>query len=298
MIRSLTAVLAVAFAPLAVALVPAAMFGLSSNASAQTVAPSSPVPSPSPSPAPNPIGPALGANDPCTSLSAIVTRPTVSNTVCTVRPNHVLIETGYQNTTASGGGNLVTYPQSLIRIGTSVPALELQIAAPGIARTSAGGVTTTGSTDAGAGLKYVFRYTPKFNLGGQVVVTAPTGTNGFSAGGTQTTYALQAGYTLSSVFSIAGAAQLQSLTNGAQRWSSFVPSIVLSASLPNSTSLFGELAQFTNAVGPGTPTRTQFIFGANHDFGQRLQVDVEAGYSQTVTTGKYRYIGAGLSSYL
>lgn len=53
--------------------------------------------------------PALGNNDPCTSLSSIVTRPTVTNSACTVRPNHVLIETGYQNTTANGGGNTVVY---------------------------------------------------------------------------------------------------------------------------------------------------------------------------------------------
>jgi hypothetical protein len=280
------------------ALVVVATLSFARSASAQTVAPPSPVPSPSPSAAPNPIGPSLGANDPCTSLGAIVTRPTVTNSVCTVRPNHVLIETGYQNTSPDAGGNTVAYPQSLIRVGTSVPALELDVAPPGFARTNAGGMRTTGTTDAGAGLKYVFGYTPKFNWGGQVFVTAPTGLNGFAAGGSQTTYALQAGYTLSSVFSLAGATQLQSLANGTQRWTSFVPSLVLSASLPNSISVFGEVAQFTNAIGPGTSARTQYILGAYHGFGPRLQLDVEGGYSPTVRTGKYHYVGAGVSYYL
>jgi hypothetical protein len=215
-----------------------------------------------------------------------------------VRPNHVLIETGYQNTTADGTSNTVVYPQMLIRVGTSVPALELDVAPPGFARGNAGGVKNTGTTDAGVGLKYVFGYTPKFNYGGQVFVTAPTGLNGFSAGGPQTSYALQAGYTLTSVFSIAAATQLQSLTNGAQRWTSFVPSVVVSAALPNSTSIFGEIAQFTNAIGPGTNARTQYILGAYHDFGARLQLDVEGGYSPTVTTGRYRYVGVGVSYYL
>ena len=235
--------------------------------------------------------------DPCTVLSALVTRPTVTNSVCTVRPNHVLIETGYQNTTASGGGNTVAYPQSLIRVGTSVPALELDLAPPSAIRTNAGGLTT-GTTDAGAGLKYVFGYTPKFNYGGQLFVTAPTGTNGFSANGSQTTYALQAGYTLSPAFSLAGAAQLASLTNGAARWSSFFPSLALSASLPNSTGLFGEIARFSQATGPGSPARTQYIFGANRDIGGRLQLDASVGISPTAATGRYHYLSFGASYYL
>jgi hypothetical protein len=255
-----------------------------------------PTPSPTPSAAPSQYFPALGTNDPCTSLSAIVTRPTVSNSVCTVRPNHVLVETGYQNTSASGGGNTVVYPQSLIRVGTAVPALEFDLAPPSAARTNIGGVTT-GTTDIGAGLKYVFGYTPKFNYGGQIFVTAPTGVNGFSAGGTQTTYALQAGYTLSPVFSVTGVTQMASLTNGAARWTSFIPSLVLGASLPNSTGLFAEIAQFSHAIGPATPTRTQYILGAYRDLGQRLQLDASVGISPTVATGKYHYLSFGASYY-
>lgn len=264
---------------------------------APALAQAAPVPSPAPVASPSPYFPALGNNDPCTSISAIVTRPTVTNSVCTVRPNHVLIETGYQNTTASGGGNTVAYPQSLIRVGTSIPALEFDVAPPSLVRANASGLTT-GMADAGAGLKYVFGYTPKFNYGGQIFVTAPTGTNGVSAGGTQTTYALQAGYTLSPVFSVAGATQIASLTNGAARWSSFFPSIVLSAALPNGTSLFGEVAQFSHATGPGSPTRTQYILGANHDVGARLQVDGSVGISPTAATGRYHYVAFGLSYYL
>jgi hypothetical protein len=253
--------------------------------------------SPSPSPAPNPIGPALGNNDPCTSLSAIVTRPTVTNSVCTVRPNHVLVETGYFNTTSStGGGNTVTYPQTLIAVGTKVPALELDFTPPQLTRTSAGG-TVTGATDIGAGLKYVFGYSPKFNWGGQVFFTAPTGSKAFSANGTNATYALNAGYTLTPVFSLATTLATNSLTNGVQRWSSFVPSLVLSASLPNSTSLFGEIATFSNANGVGTPTRTQYMYGVSRDLTPRLQLDAEAFVSPTTATGKYHGVGFGISYY-
>jgi len=286
-IRTLTAAVAAASLMLAPIAAPA-----------QVSPPAAPAPSPSPSAAPNPIGPSLGNNDPCTSISAIVTRPSVTNSVCTVRPNHVEIETGYLNTTfTSGGGNAVTYPQPLIRIGTAVPALELQIAPPGVVRTNAGGAVT-GSTDVGAGLKYVFGYTPKFNWGGQVFFTAPTGTNGFSANGTNSTYALNAGYTLNSVFSVATTLATNSLTNGPQRWSSFVPSFVVSASLPNSTGVFAEIATFSNANGPGTPTRTQYIYGLYRDISPRLQLDASTSVSPTTATGKYHSVGFGVSYYL
>jgi hypothetical protein len=266
-------------------------------ARAQVVAPPSPAPSASPSAAPNPIGPAFGANDPCTSIAAIVTRPSVTNSVCTVRPNHVSVETGYINSTASsGGGNTVTYPNALVRVGLKIPALELQLAPPSMTRTNAGGVNTS-STDVGAGLKYVFGYTPKFNYGGQVFFTAPTGLNGGSANGTNSTYALNAGYTLSPVFSLATTLATSSLTNGPQRWSSFVPSLVLGASLPNTTGVFAEIAQFSHANGPATPTRTQYMFGVFKDLGPRLQLDASTAMSPTAATGKYHTIGFGASYY-
>jgi hypothetical protein len=269
---------------------------LSSSKGALAQSAPSPSPAASPSSAPNPIGPAFGANDPCTSISAIVTRPSITNSVCTVRPNHVEVEMGYLNTSFKGAGNVVVYPQTLIRVGTTVPALELQVAPPQINRTNAGGVVT-GTTDVGAGLKYVFGYTPKFNYGGQAFFTAPTGTNGVSANGTTSTYALNAGYTLSPVFSLATTLATNSLTNGPQRWSSFVPSLVLGVSLPNSTGLNLEAAQFTKANGPGTPTRTQYLFAVYHDIGPRIQLDASFATSPTTATGKYNSVGFGASFY-
>ena len=268
-------------------------------ASAQSPpAPPAPAASPSPSPAPNPIGPAFGANDPCTSIAALVTRPSVTNSVCTVRPNHVLVETGYQNVSGEGGGNTVTYPQTLIRVGTAIPALEFDVTPPQIMRGNPGGVVTIASTDVGAGLKYVFGYTPKFNYGGQVFFTAPTGLNGGSADGSTASYALNAGYTLSSVFSLAGTVTVQSVTNGAQRWSSVVPSLVLGVTLPNATGLNLEMAEFTHANGPGTPARTQYLLGVYRDIGPRVQLDTSFAFSPTGATRRYRYVGFGASFYL
>ena len=258
---------------------------------------SSPSPSPSPSATPNAIGPAFGANDPCTSLSVLVSRPTVTSSVCTVRPNHVLIETGYLNTSFEAGGGSVSAPQALIRIGTAIPALELQVAPPGLMRTRGNGGAIAASTDTGAGLKYVFGYTPKFNYGGQAFFTAPTGLNGGSSNGTTAAYGLNGGFTLSSAFSLATTLTASSQTNGTQRWSSFAPSLVLGAALPNATGLYAEWAQTSNATGPASATRTQYMFGLYRDLGQRLQLDASAALSPTAATGTYRAVGVGVSYY-
>jgi hypothetical protein len=261
--------------------------------------PSAPSPSPSPSPSatPNPIGPSLGNNDPCTSMSAIVTRPSVTNSVCTVRPNHVEVETGYINSTSStGGGNTVTYQNALIRVGTTIPALELQIAPPSLIRTNAGGANVA-TSDIGAGLKYVFGYTPKFSFGGQVNVTAPTGLGGGSSNGTTSTYALNMAYTLSPAFALGSTLATSSQTNGVQRWPSFAPTLVVNVSLPNSTGLFAEIATFSNAIGPASATRTQYMFGVTRDIGPRLQLDASTAISPTTATGRYHTIGFGASYY-
>jgi hypothetical protein len=63
-----------------------------------------------------------------------------------------------------------------------------------------------GTTDIGAGLKYVFAYTPKFSIGGQAFFTFPTGSESVAAGANQATYALNAAYAFNSVLSVGAAA--------------------------------------------------------------------------------------------
>jgi hypothetical protein len=185
-----------------------------------------------------------------------------------------------------------------VRIGLKIPALELDLSLPLYERVNGGGPATSGTTDIGAGLKYVLGYTPRFNFGTSVFFTAPTGTTGFSAGASTQTYNMNYGVTINSVLSLAGTFGFNSLSSGTQKYTSFIPSLVLSASLPHTTGLFVEAAQFTHGVGPATPTRTQFITGITRGLSARLQVDLETGRSLTAATGKYRFVGFGASYYL
>jgi hypothetical protein len=58
---------------------------------------------------------------------------------------------------------MVQYPQMSVRIGTTIPALEVDLGLPMYEQLRASGQTTTGTTDVGEGLKYVLGYTPRFN---------------------------------------------------------------------------------------------------------------------------------------
>jgi hypothetical protein len=244
------------------------------------------------------LGPALIPNDPCTTLSAIVTRPTVTNSVCTVRPKHVLLETGIQDTWYTGGGATLQVPQALVRVGSELAGLEFDFQLPSYQHSTVGGTSASGVTDGALGLKYIVGASPKFNFGVQTSFTIPVGTSGFSAGGTIQNYAVNAALSLGPVFELESTQNVSIENNGRQSWTSYQPTLVVNATLPSTTlSLFGEAALFTNAVGPVTPTRTQIMLGASEDPTPRLQLDLEYGFSPTLGTGKYGYLGAGLSYY-
>jgi hypothetical protein len=250
-----------------------------------------------PSAAPSITGPTFGVNDPCNSVSAIVGRPVQTSGVCTVRPNNVLIETGYQNRSADATSTTVQYPQTTVRIGTAVPALEVDIGLPLYERLNVAGNMTAGTTDIGEGLRYVLGYSARFNYGANVFFTQPSGTNGLSAGASTQTYNFNYGYAINSVLSLAGTVGVDSLPDGSQRYTSLTPSLMLTAGLPSATGLFVEAAQFTNGGGAGTPIRTQFMTGITRGLGSRLQADVEVGRSVSPTTRGDRFVGFGLSCY-
>ncbi len=252
---------------------------------------------PAPNPAPNaPLAsptPAAAVSDPCTTTLAVVTRPSVTTSVCTVKRGHVLIETGYANTTPDGGPPLAQYPQTLVRAGTAIPNLEVSVAPPTLDR-SAG---TIGSSDVSVGAKYELGYSAKWLYGVNAVVSAPTGLNGYSAGGAGYTANANASYAVTPGFALAGTLGYNSLSDGSHRYTSIVPSLVLSAAATAATSVFFEAAAFSHALGPLSSTRVQYLTGVEVSFANRLQVDLEAGRSATVATGRYRYTGVGLSYY-
>ncbi|HEY3674894.1 MAG TPA: hypothetical protein VGK84_02785, partial [Candidatus Tumulicola sp.] len=120
---------------------------------AVTVAAASP--SPAASVSPTPIASATpGVADPCSSLISIVNRPSFGTGVCTVRTGHFDLENGYTNLATDGGTNVVSYPQSLLRIGTFDPHLDFEVGPVTENHSSAAGAPVNGMSDLSFGAKY------------------------------------------------------------------------------------------------------------------------------------------------
>jgi len=246
---------------------------------------------PSPSPTPS---------DPCGSISSLVDRPTVTTSPCTVRPGNVLLEDGWTNTitTGPGGGATTSYPQSFLRAGTANPHLEITFGLPSFDRSSVGGTPTAGWSDSSFGAKYELGYSSKAVWGVDAIVSLPTGARAFTAGNAQYSGDFNWTYTLDSTWSLAGtlgANELSSLSSGgvARSYFAWIPSIVLSASLPRSSSLFVEYAYYSQTA-TGASERSLIDGGFARDIGPNVQVDVEYGDLPTpVNAQTQHYVGAG-----
>jgi hypothetical protein len=252
----------------------------------------SPTPSASPTPLPIPCGPII----------TVVSRPTITNAVCTVGPGKVLVENGWSNTvtTGPGGGNTASYPQSLLKLGTNNPRLDFELGLPNIIRTTVGGAYTAGVTDVTFGAKAVLGYSSKAVWGVAGLISAPSGDNAFTAG--ESTYTLGGNwsYTLTPLFALAGTVNFNALagpdaTGTTRRFSSISPSIVFSAAPSATTSIYFEYA-YTSHVGYNLPGRTTLDYGISHDLGPHIQIDVEGGWAPTLIFGqRQHYVGAGIS---
>jgi hypothetical protein len=263
---------------------------------ATVLAASTPTPTASPTPLP----------DPCGSILSIVTRPTVTTSVCTVRAHQVLLETGYTNTTITGqgGGSATNYPQAFLRLGTWDPHLEVDLTPPSALSSTAGGPRIAGASDVNAGLKYELGYNARAVWGLNGVISFPTGSKAFTAGGAQYTGNFNWSYTLNSEFSAAGTLGFNALAGFApdgnvQHFFAFIPTLEVEAALPSPSSspsqLFAEYAYFSQ-TGVGLSGRSLFDFGYQKDFGPHVQFDIEYGVQPTVILGQQQhYVGAGLS---
>lgn len=268
-----------------------------------TAATSQTSPSPRPSIAASPSATPAVPSDPCGSILSIVNRPTFGTGVCTVRTGHVVLENGYTNEaiTGPGGASIVTYPQSLVRIGTFDPHLDFEVGPISDNHSSAAGMPLDGTSDLGVAAKYELGYTSSALWGVYAGVTIPTGAKAFSAGNAQFTGDFDWGYTLNGEFSLSGTLGFNALSgyNGGglpQSYFAFIPTIELAAALPGGPSQIGAEYAFFSSAGPNLGSKSFIDFVYQRDFGPHAQFDVEYGFQPTVINGQQQhYWGAGLS---
>jgi hypothetical protein len=255
-------------------------------------------PSPSPSPSPTPIA----VSDPCGSILSIVSRPAITTTVCTVRPHHIEVESGWNNTTTTGagGGNLGSYGVGAIRFGTGDPHFEFMLEPPTKYASLDGKTTANAWGDSGFGLREELGYTSNWVWGINGIVTVPTGVRAYSAGGMQFTGNFNWAYAVNSVIGFAGTFGFNSLRSFnpmgvSQSYFAFVPTLEATAALSAPSQLYAEYAYYSQA-GAGLGSKEVIDAGYLHDLGPHLVFDIECGESPTTLAGqREHYVGAGLT---
>jgi hypothetical protein len=265
-------------------------FSCAANARAQVQ------PSPSASPSSAPL------SDPCGSILSTVNRPTVATSPCSVRTDHVLLESGYTNTTTTGNGagTTASYPQSLLRVGTANPNVEYDITFPTYERSRAAGAVVGGSGDVAVGLQTELGYSSSAVWGANAFVTLPTGSTAFTAGSSQYVGNFNVSDTLSPAMSLFGTVGFDELSaidgaGNSQSYFTFVPSIGAALTLSPVSQAFAEAAYYTHA-GLGLGSKVLYDFGYQHTLGPHVLLDVNAGFSPSISNGsRQHYVGAGIS---
>jgi hypothetical protein len=266
------------------------------GASAQTIAPS-PAPSAAVTPAP----------DICSSgLSSVVSRPTQTTSACSVKTNQVLIETGFQTQTVDAGTASFTstsVPNATLRFGTPLRNVEFDIIPP--TALHAGGTGAT--SDAGVGARWQIGSTPLFAYSVNAIATVATGSNpaanAYGLGSAKAgTFILNANVqgALSSIFGYGATAEVAELNAGGVHYTSYVPSLDVTASLPASFGIALEAYRQTNGEGPATPAHTWFDAALTKDAGN-AQFDLNYGIATRIvpapgvpSVGRH-YAGFGIS---
>ena len=266
---------------------------------AQTIPTTEPTAAPAAAPAPteNDQGSRLfrGNVAGCQSIGSITARATVTFPSCTVPKDHLLISGGYSNQSVKGVGNTVTYPNVLIRAGTSVPGLEVDFSPPTLTRVTPAVGPTSGASDLGAGLTYQLPSFGPIHETINALVFAPTADRGFgSTTGADSTVRLNLGSSLLG-FGIGASVRFDStvdpMTN--LRFQAFVPSLVIGHDLefiPGN--VFFEAAHFSRVASFGDP-EWNYTTGYRVPIANRTQLDAEYGFSPSVLGHPARSVGAG-----
>ncbi len=240
-------------------------------------------------------------DDPCLSLLAVVNRPTIGTSPCSVKPGKVLLEAGYTNG-ASGDLhiNLATAPQSVFRIGLPHD-LEVDVTPPSENwQSTAGGVASAGTSDSGIGIKYEIGHHRRFAYAAGLNATFPTGSLSFTSGSPVYTLSFDESYALSRTVGLAASQYVISATGrnaagGLTRFISFAPTVVVSQALGLDAQAYLEgysAIPFTPGGGP----RYFYDGGVQQAIANRVELDVEVGSNfATASSGHSHYVGFGLA---
>ena len=242
-----------------------------------------PAPSPRPTSTPPPEDQCRGT----VSLLAELNRPTIGFSTCTIEPNTIVLEEGYQAEQLRTQ-SLAQY-QGFERFGVT-QSLEFDAVGPVFNWLSTQGTTATGFTDSGVGAKYRLPMRGSLLLALDGLYTTPNGTRSFSTGSSTQTLNLDAS---TSISKMTGIGTTLALVHTAQSWV-FMPSGVLTQQVASNSQLYFEYVAVSN-IGAGEGGRAFLDYGFQQLFGPYLELDIERGTTFAPVSGKgFRYFGVGV----
>ncbi|MCL4467593.1 MAG: transporter [Deltaproteobacteria bacterium] len=238
-----------------------------------------------------------------TALLSVLDRPTISDSVCSVKKNKLLAELGYNYEIETGDEfhTLTTLPQPEIRYGTG-HNIELKLFPPNYIYQSKHSVNRTGIfkgySDAGLGIKYEFGYGEKWGAATDTAITFPSGTNDFSSNGTGVTLNSILAYNVNADIGIGFQLGLFHLFNPVYslQETSVNPIVVVSDQLNEITEKLQIYAECYNAIDIMHDSGiTSFIdAGVQYLLSPNVEVDLLAGHNLTdIPYNNTTYFGFG-----
>lgn len=265
-------------------------------------------PAPAPSSAPD-----ADASDACGGpgyLLATLDRPAIGYSACAVPRGALLLESGYQNQSQAGASpsSATSLGQLFTRVGLA-ERFELDFIGPNFNRVSSDGPRAHGVSDLALGFKAQLPQRGRFTYAVDGLVSAATGTGGFSAGGPAETLnvdvsygaspavglsATLAGSSAAGSFTLADAASKSGpVVTNAERFGSLQPSLTVTAQIPHYYQFYVELVGQTK-LGPHQGGRLFSDAGLVKLLGRSVAVDAEYAMSFTPIAGsRFHYVGVG-----
>ncbi len=247
-------------------------------------------------------------SDPCSgpsALLAILDRPTVSTSPCTVPRGRFLLEMGFQRARprAPVSGKMDNYPQTEVRIG--LPGRNEFVLFPpnyNFQRTRSGPDSTTeevsGYSALTLGFKHELGYTEQWLGAVQALFTVPSGNSAFGTKGLGVALNGMASYVLSEQVGLTIQLGISSQTDpalaGGQRFTAFISNLVVAWQPKERFQFYGEFYG-QSSTGPGKGAGYNADGGIQYLITPHWEVDLEGGVRLAGDLGGFsHYFGVGM----
>lgn len=238
--------------------------------------------------------------DPCggpSALLAILDRPTVGDSACTVPDRNVVLEMGIQRSKNRDGGHGFNLPEAEFRFGMP-SGNEFVLLPPNYMRESGSGLAIGGFGPAVIGIKHELGYTANWLGAVESLITLPSGSAAFGSAGAGVAVNGIVSYSPTSNTGLSMMLGISSQTvphaDGGSRYTSINPDFVATWGPADRWQLYAEVYG-QSRTGPSQGMGWNADGGAQYLITPAIEVDFEIGSRLAGVLENFRnYVGVGL----